>query len=322
MRLPRATGGAAGWTALGIALLAFPLLFSDEYYQQLGSLVLLSAISASAWNLVGGYAGQASVGHAIFFGAGAYAPLLVFKLWGWSPLAGFPLGIVLSVAIAVLIGLPTFRLAGHYFSMATIAVAELIRILVGNWELLGASIGLMGPATPRGWWDLVFRSSVPYYYIFLAVLVALIGFTRTMERSRFGYYLRAIRAGERAARSLGVPVLRCKLYAFMLSAAVTSLAGSLYAAKFGFVDPNSALGLLISVNMVLMAALGGAGRLLGPLLGAAILVPLQTTTNSLFGGSGTGITYLLYGGIIMLIARFEPGGLLELWDRLWRRRAA
>ena len=322
MRLPRATGGAAGWTALGIALLAFPLLFSDEYYQQLGSLVLLSAISASAWNLVGGYAGQASVGHAIFFGAGAYAPLLVFKLWGWSPLAGFPLGIVLSVAIAVLIGLPTFRLAGHYFSMATIAVAELIRILVGNWELLGASIGLMGPATPRGWWDLVFRSSVPYYYIFLAVLVALIGFTWTMERSRFGYYLRAIRAGERAARSLGVPVLRCKLYAFMLSAAVTSLAGSLYAAKFGFVDPNSALGLLISVNMVLMAALGGAGRLLGPLLGAAILVPLQTTTNSLFGGSGTGITYLLYGGIIMLIARFEPGGLLELWDRLWRRRAA
>ena len=318
MRLPRATG----WMALGIALLAFPLFFGDEYYQQLGSLVLLSAISASAWNLVGGYAGQVSVGHAVFFGAGAYAPLLVFKLWGWSPLAGFPLGIVVSVAIAVLIGLPTFRLAGHYFSMATIAVAELIRILVGNWELLGASIGLMGPATPRGWWDLVFRSSVPYYYIFLAVLAALIGFTWAMERSRFGYYLRAIRAGERAARSLGVPVRRCKLYALMLSAALTSLAGSLYAAKFGFVDPSSALGLLISVNMVLMAALGGAGRLLGPLLGAAILVPLQTTANSLFGGGGTGITYLLYGGVIMLIARYEPGGLLELWDRLWRRRAA
>jgi branched-chain amino acid transport system permease protein len=308
--------------ALGIALLAFPLFFGDEYYQQLGSLVLLSAISASAWNLVGGYAGQVSVGHAVFFGAGAYAPLLVFKLWGWSPLAGFPLGIVVSVAIAVLIGLPTFRLAGHYFSMATIAVAELIRILVGNWELLGASIGLMGPATPRGWWDLVFRSSVPYYYIFLAVLAALIGFTWAMERSRFGYYLRAIRAGERAARSLGVPVRRCKLYALMLSAALTSVAGSLYAAKFGFVDPSSALGLLISVNMVLMAALGGAGRLLGPLLGAAILVPLQTTANSLFGGGGTGITYLLYGGVIMLIARYEPGGLLELWDRLWRRRAA
>ena len=322
MRLPRTTGLTAGWVALGVVLLAFPLFFHDEYYQQLGALVLLSAISASAWNLVGGYAGQVSVGHAVFFGAGAYAPLLVFKLWSWSPLAGFPLGIAISVAIAVVIGLPTFRLAGHYFSMATIAVAELIRILVSNWDLLGASIGLMGPATPRGWWDMVFRSSVPYYYIFLAVLAALIGFTRLMERSRFGYYLRAIRAGERAARSLGVPVRRCKLYALMLSAALTSVAGSLYAAKFGFVDPNSALGLLISVNMILMAALGGAGRLLGPLLGAAILVPLQTTTNSLFGGSGTGITYLLYGGIIMLIARYEPGGLLELWDRIRRRRAA
>ena len=318
MRWPR----SAGWVALAIVLLGFPLAFSDAYYEQLGALVLLAAISASAWNLVGGYAGQVSVGHAVFFGAGAYMPLLVYKLWEWSPIAGFPLGIAVSVGIALVIGIPTFRLAGHYFSMATIAVAELIRIVVGNWDFLGASIGLMGPATPRGWWDLVFTSSIPYYYLFLAVLVALLAFTYAMERSRFGYYLRAIRAGERAARSLGVPVRRCKLYALMLSAALTSVAGSLYAAKFGFIDPNSGLGILISVNMVLMAALGGAGRLLGPLLGAAILIPLQTTTNSLFGGSGTGLTYLLYGGIIMVIARFEPGGLLELWDRIRSRRAA
>jgi len=305
-----------GRLLLGAAILGYPLLFADPFLQRLGALVLLSAISASAWNLVGGYAGQVSVGHAVFFGAGAYMPLLCYKLWESSPLVGFPAGMLLSVIIAIVIGVPTFRLSGHYFSMATIAVAELIRILVANWDFVGASVGLMGPAVGRGWWDLTFRSSVPYYYVFLAVLGALLALTYAVQRSRIGYYLRAIRASERAARSLGVPVSRYKLYAFMLSAAFTSLSGSLYAAMVGFADPASVLGILVSVQMVLIAALGGAGRLFGPLLGAAVLVPLQTTTNSLFGGSGTGLTYILYGGIIMAISRYEPGGLLELWDRV------
>ncbi len=309
-----------GRLLLGAAILGYPLLFADPFFQRLGALVLLAAISASAWNLVGGYAGQVSVGHAVFFGVGAYMPLLFYKLWESSPLVGFPAGMLLSVIIAGLIGVPTFRLSGHYFSMATIAVAELIRILVANWDFVGASVGLMGPAVGRGWWDLTFRSSVPYYYFFLVVLGALLALTYGVQRSRIGYYLRAIRAGERAARSLGVPVSRYKLYAFMLSAAFTSLSGSLYAAMVGFADPNSVLGILVSVQMVLMAALGGAGRLFGPLLGAAILVPLQTTTNSLFGGGGTGLTFILYGGIIMAISRYEPGGLLELWDRVRVRR--
>ena len=309
-----------GRLLLGATILAYPLIFADPFLQRLGALVLLAAISASAWNLVGGYAGQVSVGHAVFFGAGAYMPLLFYKLWESSPLVGFPAGMLLSVIIAGLIGVPTFRLSGHYFSMATIAVAELIRILVANWDFVGASVGLMGPAVGRGWWDLTFRSSVPYYYFFLIVLGVLLALTYGVQRSRIGYYLRAIRAGERAARSLGVPVSRYKLYALMLSAAFTSLSGSLYAAMVGFADPTSVLGILVSVQMVLMAALGGAGRLFGPLLGAAILVPLQTTTNSLFGGGGTGLTYILYGGIIMAISRYEPGGLLELWDRVRARR--
>lgn len=309
-----------GYFLLALGLLAFPLSFDNPYYEQLGSLVLLAAISASAWNLIGGYAGQVSVGNAVFFGAGAYMPLLFYKLWGISPLFGFPVGIAISIVIAVIIGIPTFRLSGHYFSMATIAVAELIRIVVSNWDFLGASIGLTGPAIPRDWADLVFRSSVPYYYMFLGVLALLLFITYRIERSRFGYYLRAIRGSDRAARSLGVPVSRYKLYIFMLSATFTSLAGSLYAVKFGFVDPASGFGILVSVNMVIIAALGGAGRLFGPLLGAVILIPLQSETNSLFGGSGTGFTYILYGSIIMLIARFEPGGLLEIWERFQERR--
>jgi len=311
---------------LAAALLAYPLVFSGAFYRDIGVTFLLAAISASAWNIVGGYAGQVSVGHSMFFGLGAYTPLLFYTLFGWSPIAGIPVGIVLSVALAVVIGMPTFRLTGHYFSMATIAVAELIRIFVGTWDFVGAAIGLQGPAVARGWWDLTFRSELPYYYIFLAVLAVVLVTTATIERRRFGFYLRAIKASERAARSLGVPVRQTKLKALALSAAFTSAAGSLYACKTGFIDPDSGFGILVSVHMVIVAALGGAGVLFGPLLGAAILIPLQTATNTWFGGGGSGLTYILYGGIIVLIARFEPGGLFELWHRIrpqrWRRAHA
>ena len=182
--------------------------------------------------------------------------------------------------LAAVVGTPTFRLRGHYFSMATIAAAELARILAANWPLVGAAVGLMGPPVPRSMWDLSFISPVPYHYLFLAVLIVLLGLTWQMQRSRMGYYLAAIRGGDRAARSLGVPVLRYKLYALLLSAAFTSLAGSLYAVMVGFIDPDSALGILISVKMVIIAALGGAGTLFGPLVGAIILVPLEETTNA------------------------------------------
>lgn len=307
---------------LALAFLAYPLIFSGAFYLDIGVAILLAAISASAWNIVGGYAGQVSVGHGLFFGIGAYLPLLVYTRWGWPPLVGLPIAIALSLVVAVVIGLPTFRLRGHYFSMATIAIAELIRIFVGTWDFAGAAIGLQGPAVGRGWWDLTFRGELPYYYIFLGVLALLIGVTFELQRSRFGYYLRAIKSGERAAASLGVPVSTTKLKALLLSAVFTSIAGSLYAFKTGFVDPESGFGILVSVQMVIIAALGGAGTLFGPLVGALILVPLQIATNTWFGGGGSGLTYILYGGIIVLLARFEPGGLSEMWHRLSPRQSA
>ncbi len=305
-----------GWGLFAAALLLFPLVLSSPFYRDIGVSFLLAAISASAWNIVGGYAGQVSVGHSMFFGLGAYTPLLVYTLWGWPPLAGIPAGIALSVGLSLVVGLPTFRLTGHYFSMATIAVAELIHIFTGTWDFVGAAIGLQGPATARGWWDLTFRSELPYYYIFLAVLALVLAVTATIERRRFGFYLRAIKASERAARSLGVPVRQTKMQALALSAAFTSVAGSLYVIKTGFIDPDCGFGILVSVQMVIVAALGGAGTLFGPLLGALILIPLQTATNTWFGGGGSGLTYILYGGIIVLIARFEPGGLVDLWHRM------
>ncbi len=208
--------------------------------------------------------------------------------------------------------MPTFRLTGHYFSMATIAVAELIRIFVGTWDFVGAAIGLQGPATARGWWDLTFRSELPYYYIFLAVLGILLvdhGGDRAPPLRLLSARHQGQRARRRAASACRCGRPKCK--ALVLSAAFTSVAGSLYVIKTGFIDPDSGFGILISVQMLIVAALGGAGTLFGPLVGALILIPLQTATNSWFGGGGSGLTYILYGGIIVVIARFEPGGLVR-----------
>jgi len=304
------------WLSVVVAIaIAYPLLLSSPFQQRLGALVLLYAIAASAWNIVGGYAGQVSVGHVVFFGCGAYAAMGSYAKFGLSPLFGIPGGIVLAVALAAIIGVPTLRLSGHYFSMATIAVAETMRLIVTNTDWLGAAVGLSGPTVPRNIFDLSFLSSLPYYYLFLAILVITLLITWWMTNSRMGFYLRAIKDSERAARSLGAPASRTKLYAYMLSAALTSVAGALYAMMFGFVDPESGFGILISVKILIMAALGGAGLLFGPLVGAAILVPLEEISNSWLGGKGAGLTFVLYGAIIVVIARFQPGGLLSLFTR-------
>src|SRR5215475_3424701 len=246
------------WPSVLLALvIAYPLVLSTPFQQRLGALVLLYAIAASAWNIVGGYAGQVSVGHVVFFGCGAYAAMGAYTHFGLPPLVGIPLGIVFAVAIAAIIGTPTLRLS------------------VTNTEYLGAAVGLSGPTVPRNVFDLSFTSALPYYYIFLAILAITLAITWWMTNSRMGFYLRAIRDSERAARSLGAPAARSKLYAFMLSAGLTAVAGALYAMMFGFVDPESGLGILISVKILIMAALGGAGLLFGPVVGAAILVPLE-----------------------------------------------
>jgi branched-chain amino acid transport system permease protein len=309
------------WPSIALALIIlYPLVFTTPFQQRLGALILLYAIAASAWNIVGGYAGQVSVGHVVFFGCGAYAAMAAYSHFGLPPLVGIPVGIAAAVLIAAIIGVPTLRLSGHYFSMATIAVAELARLIVTNMEVLGAAVGLSGPTVPRTVFDLSFISALPYYYLFLSVLLVTLGITWWMTNSRMGFYLRAIKDSERAARSLGAPASRTKLYAFMLSAGLTSVAGALYAMMFGFVDPESGLGILISVKMLIMAALGGAGLLFGPLVGAAILVPLEEISNNLLGGKGAGLTFVVYGAIIVIIARFQPGGILALINRAWARR--
>lgn len=309
------------WTAI----IVVPIAFGGAFVQRIAALTVLAAIAASAWNIVGGYAGQISFGHAMYYGIGAYSALLCYTKLGWPPIAGVPVGMLLSVCLSLLIGFPTFRLSGHYFSMGTIALATLLGLLFGNWGFVGASTGVMGPAAPRTVFDLVFRSAWPYYIIFLAVLAVVLLSTYALQERRMGFYLRALGASDRAAASLGVKVKYYKLYALLLSGVFTALAGSLYAIMVGFVDPPSVFGIIVSVNMVVMAALGGAGTLFGPVVGAVILVPVGQLANAYLGGGKSGAAYVIYGIVIMVLARFSPGGLLRAlsrWPAKRRRHAA
>lgn len=305
----------------GLVLL-YPIVFPSPFWQRLGAEVMLAALAASSWNILGGYAGQVSIGHALFYGIGAYAPMVAYNAWQLPLIYGFALGVACCVVVAVVIGFPTLRLKGHYFTMATIAAAELARLGFTNWGFVGAASGLSGPIRGRSWADLTFLNLQIYYYLFAAVLATLLLGTSYLMRGKLGFYIGAIKESERASRSLGVPVHRYKLYAYVLSAMCTSIAGSFYAVMVGFINPDSVFGIFISVEVVIIAILGGAGRLLGPLLGAAILVPLHSLTNAYLGVSGSGLSLLVYGAVIMVLTSWEPQGLLGLWDRLRRIKAS
>ena len=196
LSVPRACAVAL----LAAALLLYPLILPGAFYRDIGVTFLLAAISASAWNIVGGYAGQVSVGHSMFFGLGAYTPLCFTRCGAGRRSPAFRSASCSPSGSRSSIGMPTFRLSGHYFSMATIAVAELIRIFAGTWDLVGAAIGLQGPATARGWWDLTFRSELPYYYIFLAVLGIVLA-TTAVDRAPPLRLLSARHQGERTRRA-------------------------------------------------------------------------------------------------------------------------
>lgn len=314
-----------GW-GVGLALaLLYPALLGSPRDINVGVLVLLFAMLGTAWNVLGGYAGQISFGHAVFFGTGAYTSTLLVQA-GVSPWLGMLAGATLAASLALIVGLPTFRLAGHYFAIATIVVAEITETIVRNADALGAARGLALPIRPSGLVDLQFQESrLPYYFLALALYAVALIATWLLERHRLGYYLRAIREDETAARSVGISVLQHKLAASALSAALTALGGTFYAQYILFIDPDSVFALPLSIRIALIPILGGVGRSYGPLLGAAVLIPLQELTRFRFGGTGSGADLVIYGGLIVLISVLQPGGLAAVGDtlrRAWLRRPA
>jgi branched-chain amino acid transport system permease protein len=301
------------WHVLASLLLviafAFPLLEKNPSHQNLVILMLMAAQLGVAWNIVGGYAGQVSLGQAAFYGLGAYTSTLLFTRLGISPWLAIPAGGLVSAGVSVLVGWSCFRLKGHYFAMATIAVAEIIQVIFTNWDYAGAAVGLNLPME-EGWKTLTFSSKEPYYYLSLALLLLTLCVNWAIEKSFLGYYFRAIKDEPDAACSLGVNLRRYKLFAFAISSFFTALGGSLYAQKELYIDPGSVLQTGLSIKMALVAILGGVGTLFGPLFGAVILTLIEEGSRILFGGSGRGTDLIVYAALIVLIAVYYPNGVV------------
>jgi branched-chain amino acid transport system permease protein len=298
-------------------LLAYAFVVQDPAWLNIGILALIYAMASSGWNLLGGYTGQVSFGHVLFFGAGAYTTAVLVVKADWSPWLAIAASLPVAALLAVITGYPVFRLRRHYFSIATIAVAEIVLLLVMSWDWVQGSNGMELPIKEHSLATLQFSpwDKRPYYLVALFFFAVVAVGLALFLRGRAGSYVRAIRDDQEAAAAVGIPVHRYKLYAAMLSAAVTAIAGGYYVMYVLFVDPHSALGIDLSVAFALMAVLGGVGRFWGPLLGAWVLIIVQDITRSEFSGSGRSIDFLIYGALIVIIAIAEPGGLLALLGR-------
>jgi branched-chain amino acid transport system permease protein len=303
-------------TAVGlVALIALlPLSVRDVYIQNILVLTLMYAALSQSWNILSGYCGQISLGHALYFGLGAYTSTLLFTKFGVLPWFGMLAGGVFSALIALALGYLCFRLSGHYFVIATIVIAEIAYLLVLNWDWAGAAMGIDVPVRHDSWLTFQFaRSKLPYFYFALALAALTWLATWILEESKWGYWWRAVKDNPVAAESLGVVVFHSKMAAAAVSAFFTSIGGSFYAQFVSYIDPGSVMNFNFSLLMALPAVLGGIGTLWGPALGAAILIPLSELTRSYVGGSGRGVDLIVYGALVMTIALIRPEGLVGIF---------
>lgn len=318
---------SGGWALVLGALAALaPVLVRDAFLLDGLVLILLWGSAGAAWNVAGGYAGQISLGHAAFFGLGAYSAALLGTRWGLSPWIGLAVGAALATAVGVVIGFLSNRLRGPYFVLATIAFSQVLLIVASRWRgFTSGSEGIPVPFRP-GFWTLGIADKRVWVYLVLALAVLLYLVQLYLERSRRGYQLSAVREDEDAALSLGVPARQLKVAAIAASAALAAVCGALWAQYVGFVDPFYVFSVDLSVRFALFAVLGGIGTALGPFVGAALIMVMETYLRARFGGIGAGLVgiyLIIYGVALIVLMRFAPQGLGPwLGERLRRRRPA
>ncbi|WP_313066284.1 branched-chain amino acid ABC transporter permease [Achromobacter animicus] len=293
----------------GVVLVAVATLSQSGVLLTFVMMSLYAALLSQAWNILGGYGGQLSFGHALFFGVGAYAQALGQLNLGLNPWLVLPMAIALGALVGVAVGGLTFRygLKGSYFALVTLAFAEVFRILALSASFTGGGVGLMVPLQ-EGVANMQFGSRRGYIYLLLAFVLLALLVTAWLRHSRFGAYLQAVRDNEDAARAIGVNPLRVKLGGIALSAAFMSVAGAFYVQVFQYIDPGIAFGSAVSVEALVGAIVGGMGTLWGPLLGAVTLHALADLTRNLFGEL-PGISMVIYGVVLILIVMFMPRGI-------------
>ena len=304
------TGNILVMMAAGVILVMLPHFIGD-YYIHLVTMILLFGYLGVAWNILGGYAGQFSFGHAAFFGIGAFTSTLLQIHAGVNPWIGIFLAGVAGLLLGLFIGSLSFRygLRGPYFALAMLALAEMLRVVAVQWMSVRYPLGIVIPLKGDSFWDFQFSSRVPYYYIILSMLAIVLYLIRVIEGKRIGSYFKAIRENENAAETLGINLFKYKLVAMALSSSLTAMGGTFYAQYYLTIDEEAAFGVGVSIEILLGPIIGGAGTVFGPVLGAGILETLSEGTRNLLGGY-SGVHLMLYGAILVFVIIFLPKGIL------------
>ena len=311
-----------GWLAIVAVVglgLVLALMLQERYHHRVLTLVFLWAAMGLAWNIISGYAGQISFGHQVFFGIGAYVTVLLVVKAGLTPWIGMAVAVGVAVLAAILIGLPTFRLAGIYFGLATLAYPLIFRIVM-DW--LGYQEVAIPMIRERAGWYMQFTEPRAFDLVALGVLAATLALSYTIETSRLGYRLRAVKENEQAAEAMGVDAFRAKMTAYVMSAAPAAVVGAVYIHAILFVvTPEAVFGLLVISQTLVVSLVGGIGTLWGPLIGAALMVPVSEVLDSTVGDRLPGIQGVVYGAALMLIMLGAPEGLYWRVHQVLRARA-
>jgi len=308
--------GLAPIIVVTVLLALVPFITASNVVLNFLVMALLIALAGQGWNILGGYGGQYSFGHAAFFGTGAYVTAVLQVRYGVNAWLAFALGVAAGALVGAIVGGLSFRsgLRGSYFALVTLAFAEVLRIVASVAPITGAGVGTLIKLDLRPE-AFQFQSRAPFYWIILALVCASMIIARAVEQSRFGAYLVAIRENEDAAKALGVDTILVKLGAMTVSAAMAAAAGGFYAQYFLFVDSGIAYGPWISVEVLLAPIIGGVGTIFGPLLGALVVKVLGELTK-LVAGDAPGLDLVIYGSVLIVVVAFAPRGIVGLIDSL------
>jgi branched-chain amino acid transport system permease protein len=306
--------------AVVFGILVLLPLFLDNYALGIFVMIFFWAYVGQSWNVLTGYTGHISLGHALYLGIGAYTTTFLAQTIGLTPWIGMLMGGFVAVAIALFLGFLGFRfgLRGVYFVILTIAFAELTRLAVSHIEALGSFTGIFLDFNPS-FYNFQFRGNTPYYYIAFGFMVASIIAVRFIEVSKIGRFIVAIREDEEAAQALGVNTFKYNMIAIAISAFMTSLAGAFYANYIFYLHPNSLFGMSMSIELILRPIVGGLGTLFGPVIGSIILTPLSEISRAYFARGGLeGLHLILYGILTILVVLFMPKGIIVYVKRILR----